>query len=171
VDGGHRGDRTLDRTRSLFDRTRSVSAQGLRACWTSDRTRWRVRSRSTGRVRSLWKLTGLQPDAGTVASGATSSASSRCFAGALLGLTSASGQLRDQRVRSSFARPVNSTSASGRASRMGGVCTCAFDPCDQRVWSARLLLNLVPNGSIRRGTSINTRWPAQGFLSHSLTYL
>jgi hypothetical protein len=41
------------------------------------------------------------------------------------GLTSASGQLRDQRVRSSVARPVNSTSASGRASRMGGVRTCA----------------------------------------------
>jgi hypothetical protein len=54
-----------------------------------------------------------------------SCASGRCFAGALLGLTSASGQLRDQRVQSSVARPVNSTRASGRASCMGGVRTCA----------------------------------------------
>jgi hypothetical protein len=30
VNGGHRGDRTLDRTRSLFDRTRPVSVQRLR---------------------------------------------------------------------------------------------------------------------------------------------
>jgi hypothetical protein len=30
ANGGHRGDRTLDRTRSLFDRTRLVSVQRLR---------------------------------------------------------------------------------------------------------------------------------------------
>jgi hypothetical protein len=30
ANGGHRGDRTLDRTRSLFDRTRPVSVQRLR---------------------------------------------------------------------------------------------------------------------------------------------
>jgi hypothetical protein len=105
------------------------------------------------------ELTGLQPDADIVASDATSSASGRWFTGALLGLTSASGQLRYQRVRSSFARLVNSTSVSGRASRMDGVRTCASGPCDQHVRSARLLRNLMPNGSIRRGTSINTHWP------------
>jgi hypothetical protein len=30
ANGGHRGDRTLDRTRSQFDRTRPVSVQRLR---------------------------------------------------------------------------------------------------------------------------------------------
>jgi hypothetical protein len=30
VNGGHRGDRTLNRTRSLFDRTRPVNVQRLR---------------------------------------------------------------------------------------------------------------------------------------------
>jgi hypothetical protein len=30
ANGGHRGDRTLDRTRSVFDRTRPVSVQRLR---------------------------------------------------------------------------------------------------------------------------------------------
>jgi hypothetical protein len=78
------------------------------------------------------------------------------------GLTSASGLLRDQRVRSSLARPDvyglvrpvelrSATSASG--------------PHDQRVRSARLQLFQVSNGSFRRGTSINTRWPAQGSIS------
>jgi hypothetical protein len=51
-------------------------------------------------------------------------------------LTSVSGQLRDQRVRSSFARLVNSLSASSRASRMGGVLTarpvCATSASGQR---------------------------------------
>jgi hypothetical protein len=50
VNGGHRGDRTC-----------LVSAQCLRTSRSCDRTRWRVRSRSTGRVRSrveaYWKLT------------------------------------------------------------------------------------------------------------------
>jgi hypothetical protein len=55
----------------------------------------------------------------------------------------------DQRVRSVTgpARPVELR---------------AFGLCNQRVRSARLQQNRVPNGSIRRGTSINTCWPAQG---------
>jgi hypothetical protein len=69
VNRGHRSDWTLDRTWSLFDRTRPVSVQRLRVSQLFDRTRWRVRSLSTGRVRSLRELTGLQPDAGTVAFG------------------------------------------------------------------------------------------------------
>jgi hypothetical protein len=89
-------------------------------------------------------------------------ASSRCFAGALLGLTSASGQLRDHASgRASRVRSI-STSASGRASRMGGVRTYAFGQFDQHVRSTRLQRFQVPNGSIRRGTSIYTRWSAQG---------
>jgi hypothetical protein len=39
VNGGHRGDRTLDRTRSLYDRTRLVSIQRLRVFQFDDRTR------------------------------------------------------------------------------------------------------------------------------------
>jgi hypothetical protein len=92
---GHSGDRTLDRTRSLFDQTRPVSVQRLRVFWFVDRTRWRIRSQSTGRVRSIRELTGLQPDAGSVASGQFSSTS---------------GPLRDQRVRSM--RPARSVGAS-----------------------------------------------------------
>jgi hypothetical protein len=66
----------------------------------SDRTRWHVRSRSIGRVQSLWELTRLQPDAGTVAFGQFCSAFGHYFVGALLRL--------DQRVRSVTgpARPV-----------------------------------------------------------------
>jgi hypothetical protein len=37
--GGHRGDRTLDRMRSLFDRTRPVSVQRLHVFQFDDRTR------------------------------------------------------------------------------------------------------------------------------------
>jgi hypothetical protein len=92
ANGGHRGDWTLDRTWSLFDRTRPVSVQRLRVSQLFDRTRWRVRSLSTGRVRSLRELTGLQPDADTMASGQFCSVSGRCFVGARLRL--------DQRVRS-----------------------------------------------------------------------
>jgi hypothetical protein len=100
ANGGHRSDRTLDRTRSLFDQTRSVSVQRLRVFWFFDRTRWRIRSQSSGRVWSIWDLTGLQPDAGTMASGQLCSVSSRCFVGVRLRL--------DQRVRSvmGLARPV-----------------------------------------------------------------
>jgi hypothetical protein len=97
VNGGHRGDWTLDRTRS-------VSAQRLRVSRYSDRTRWCVRSWLTGCVRSLWMHTGLIPNAGTVASSLSSSASGRYSLEHCSGLTSVSGQLRDQHVRSSFAR-------------------------------------------------------------------
>jgi hypothetical protein len=121
ANGGHRGDRTLDRTRSLFDRTRSVSVQRLRVSQLFDRTRWRVRSQSTGRVRSLRELTGLQPDAGTVASGQFCSASGRCFVVRCSSLTSASGP-DNERARSVLrgvgvvrsACPVSLTSASGQ---------------------------------------------------------
>jgi hypothetical protein len=114
ANGGHRGDRTLDRTRSLFDRMRPVNVQRLHVSRLSDRTRWRVRSLSTKRVRSFRELTGLQSDAGTVASDQFYGASGRCFVERCSGLTSASGPLRDQRVRSILARPVHATSASGR---------------------------------------------------------
>jgi hypothetical protein len=128
---GHRSDRTLDRTRSLFDRTRPVSAQCLRMSRCSDRTRWRV--------RSWWVLTGLKPDAGTVASGSSSVR--------IRSLTRWSAAWLDQRVRSVTgpARPVEL--------RTSGVC-------DQHVRSARLQQNQVPNGSFLWGTSINTCWPA-----------
>jgi hypothetical protein len=38
ANGGHRGDWTLDQTRSLFDRTRPVSVQHLRVFQFDDRT-------------------------------------------------------------------------------------------------------------------------------------
>jgi hypothetical protein len=114
ANGGHRSDQTLDRTWSPFDRTRPVSVQHLRVFQLVDRMRWRVRSRPTRHVRSLRELTGLQPDAGTVASGQFCSTSGRCFVVRCSGLTSASGPLRDQRVRSSFVRPVHATSTSGQ---------------------------------------------------------
>jgi hypothetical protein len=38
ANGGHKGDRTLDRTRSLFDRTRPVSVQRLHVFQFDDRT-------------------------------------------------------------------------------------------------------------------------------------
>jgi hypothetical protein len=132
ANGGHRGDWTLDRTRSLFDRTCPVSVQCLRVFWFFDQMWWRVRSQSIRCVRSFRDITGLQPDAGTVASVQFCSASGRCFLVRCSGLTSASGLLRDQRVRSvvhgvgavQSTHPVSLTSASG--------------PRDQRVWSARL---------------------------------
>jgi hypothetical protein len=114
ANGGHRGDQTLDRTRSLFDLTRPVSVQRLHVSQLFDRTRWHVRSLSTRRVQSFRELPGLQPDAVTIASGQFCSASGRCFIVCCSGLTSASGPLRDQRVRSSFARSVVAWSASGR---------------------------------------------------------
>jgi hypothetical protein len=157
---GHRSDRTLDRTLSLFDRTRPVSVQHLRVFLIFDRTRWCVRSQSTGRVRSFRELTGLQPDAGSM--------SGRCFVGARLRL--------DQRVRSVTepARPVVLRAFGPRDERVRSVLRkrrhCAIGASgqfDQRVRSAWLRLFQVPNSYIRRGTSINTRWPAQGSLLHS----
>jgi hypothetical protein len=83
----------------------------------------------------------------------------------------------DQRVRSVTgpARPFE-LRASGRCvERVRSVvherrlCVIgASDQLDQRVRSTRLQRFQVPNGYIRRGTSINTRWPAQG--SHFWTF-
>jgi hypothetical protein len=56
VNGGHRGDRTLDRTRSLYDRTRPVSIQRLRVFQFDDRTRsasGHYRPDASGRSGSL----------------------------------------------------------------------------------------------------------------------
>jgi hypothetical protein len=134
-----------------------------------DRTRWHVRSLSIGHVRSFRELTGLQPDAGTMASGQFCSASSRCFVGARLWL--------DQRVRSitGLARPVELRTSGRCVERVRSVLRersrCAIGASgqlDQRIWSARLWLFQVSNGYIRRGTSINTCWPAQGSLSCTL---
>jgi hypothetical protein len=58
--------------------------------------------------------TGLQPDAGTMASGQFYSTFGHSFVERCSGLTSASGPLRDRRVRSIPACPVHATSASGR---------------------------------------------------------
>jgi hypothetical protein len=68
----------------------------------------------SGRVRSWWVLIGLKPDASTVASGSSSSASDRSLVGVLLRL--------DQRVRSVMgpAHPVELR---------------AWVVCDQRVRS------------------------------------
>jgi hypothetical protein len=134
ANGGHRGDRTLDRTRSLFDRTRSVSAQRLRVSRYFDRTWWRVRSRLS--LLDSNRTSGVTRPVSSAAHPVADSL--ECCSG----LINASGQ--------GPARPVK-LHASGL--------------CDQRVRSARLLLNLVPNSSIQRGTSINTRWLAQD--SHS----
>jgi hypothetical protein len=86
----------------------------------------------------------------------------------------------DQRVRSVTGpvRPVV-TGASGRCDRRvrsvlretSRCATGASGQLDQRVRSTRLRLFQVSNGYIRRGTSINTRWPAQGSLSRTFDIL
>jgi hypothetical protein len=56
ANGGHRGDRTLNRTRSLVDRTCSVSVQRLRVFQFDDRTRsvsGNYRPDASGRSGSL----------------------------------------------------------------------------------------------------------------------
>jgi hypothetical protein len=56
ANGGHRGDRTLNRTRSLFDWTRPVSVQHLRVFQFDDRTRnvsGHCRPDTSGRSGSL----------------------------------------------------------------------------------------------------------------------
>jgi hypothetical protein len=154
-------------------RTRGARGAARGAATRSDRGRrggrWtdarRVRSRPTGRVRSLRELTRLQPDAGTVTSGQFSSASGRCFVGARF--------LFDQRIRSVTgpARLVK-PGASGRLGPARPVvlhgATSASGPRDQRIRSAWQQRFQVPNGSIRRDTSINTRWPAQSSRSCTL---
>jgi hypothetical protein len=126
------------------------------------------------RVRSLRELTGLQQDTGTVASSQFCSASSRCFVGRCLGLTSASGPLRDQRVQSCFARPVRMMSDEHVWLVLREHRRCAIGTsgqCDQSVRSARLQLFRVSNGYIQRCTSINTHWPAQGSFSWTFDIL
>jgi hypothetical protein len=75
---------------------------------------------------------------------------------------------------SSPARPVRyGTSASGPCDqrvrsvlRESSRCAIgASGQFDQRIRSTRFRLFQVRNDYIRRGTSINTRWPAQGSLS------
>jgi hypothetical protein len=56
ANGGHRGDRTLDRARSLYDRTRPVSVQRLHVFQFADRTRsasGHCRPDASGRSGSL----------------------------------------------------------------------------------------------------------------------
>jgi hypothetical protein len=112
--GGHRSDRTLDRTRSLFDRTCPVSVQRARVFqlfdWTrgasghsrSDASGHRGSLLDSNRTRALWRPVSSSARLVTVSL-------ERCS-----DLTSASSPSRDQRVRSSPARPAVATSASGR---------------------------------------------------------
>jgi hypothetical protein len=107
ANGGHRSDRTLDRTQSLFDRTRPVSVQRLREFQFVDRTRGASghgRPNASGRPESLLDSNRTRALWRPVSSPARPVAVSfeRCS-----GLTSASGHSRDQRVRSFIARPVS----------------------------------------------------------------
>jgi hypothetical protein len=127
ANGGHWGDRTLNRTRSWYDRTRPVNGSSCvwrgalgfvtgasghswgHRVWSGaqrdnskrgvDRTWWRVRSRSIGRVRSCvdayWTQTGCRCNV----SDQFYSASGRCFA--------STGVVRSARL-------VKFSSASGR---------------------------------------------------------
>jgi hypothetical protein len=52
--------------------------------------------------------------------------------------------------------------------RCSGLTSASGPLRDQRVRSARLQQFQLTNGYIRRGTSINTRWPAQGSNSCTL---
>jgi hypothetical protein len=109
VNGGHWGNRMLNRTWSRHDRTRPVSGSS-RLARDTRASRQRVRSlagpaRSVRHLEGLqivwsigyggvsshdqpdassheWTLTGLKPDAGCNASGQFCSASGQCFAGA-----------------------------------------------------------------------------------------
>jgi hypothetical protein len=114
ANGGHRSDRTLDRTRSLFDRTRPVSVQRVRVFQLFDRTRGASgHSRSDASGRSGCLLDSHR----TLVLWCPVSSSTRPVTVSLercSDLTSASGPSRDQHVRSSPARPVVATSASGR---------------------------------------------------------
>jgi hypothetical protein len=165
ANGGHTGDRTLDRTRSLCDRTHPVSVQRLHMSQLFYLTRCATghsRPDVSGRSRSLLDSNRTLALWHPVSSAARPVAVSleRCS-----GLSSASGPLRDQRVLLSPARLASYGSA--RPVELCGA-TSASGPRDQRVRSARLWLFQVPNGSIRRGTSINTRWPAQSSISCTL---
>jgi hypothetical protein len=91
------------------DRNHSLNSGAHAWTYSNNARSTNAMSRPTGRVRSWWELTGLQPDAGTIASGQFCSASGHCFVGALLRL--------DQHVRSVMgpARPVSATVAVSSA--------------------------------------------------------
>jgi hypothetical protein len=115
ANGGHRGDRTLDRTRSLYDRTRPVSVQRLRVFQFDDRKhsvsgpidrtrpviqgaywtptgRWHCGVRSVlQRVRSLFRCALLRLDQRV-----------RSVTGPARPVAPSASGLRDQRVRSVF---------------------------------------------------------------------
>jgi hypothetical protein len=74
ANGGHWGDRTLNRTRFRLDRTCPVSGSSC--------ARWRVRSHAIGRVRSRAGAYWKRLDAGTVTSGSSCGASGRWLTGA-----------------------------------------------------------------------------------------
>jgi hypothetical protein len=120
ANGGHRSDRTLDRMRSLFDRTRPVSVQRLREFQFVDRMRSASGRRGSlldsNRMRALWRPVSSPARPVPVSLEHDSD------------LTSASGQLQDRRVRSIPACPVVATSASGW-------CFAKEPLRDRRVWS------------------------------------
>jgi hypothetical protein len=114
VNGGHRVDWTLDRTRSLFDRTRLVSVQRLRVFLFLI-----GHGGASGHCRSdMFGHSGSLLDSNrTLALWRPVSSAARPVTASLehgLCLTSAFGPLRDQRARSILARPVHATSVSGR---------------------------------------------------------
>jgi hypothetical protein len=85
-------------------------------------------------------------------------------------VTSASGRC-DRRVRSVFQKYRCATGASGQCCETSRCATGVSGQLDQRVRSTRFQLFKVSNGYIRRGTSINTRWTAQGSLSRTFDIL
>jgi hypothetical protein len=106
----------LDRTRSLFDRTRSVSVQRLHVFQFIDRTR---NAFGHNRPDAYDRSGSLLDSNRTLALWHPVSSAARPVDVSLergSGMTSTFGPLRDQRVWSYFARPVCTTSAFGRCS-------------------------------------------------------
>jgi hypothetical protein len=177
ANGGHSGDRTLNRTRSRFDRTRPVSSSrqsgarvlGSRTSASGHSRDRRVRSgaqrelqniRSIGRVRSRWDLTGLKPNAECSASGRLSGASGRC-----VWLLAHSDRWRIGRPCLNLER----TRGRCRAIRRGWARPVRFD---RHVRSSRK----TPSKGVQQlysfGMLINTCWLALGEVSwHFLTLL
>jgi hypothetical protein len=116
ANGDHRGDRTLDRTRSMFTgRVRSV----LSVCPCLGFLIGRGGASGHGRPDASGRRGSLLDSNRTLVLWRPVSSAARPVADSLercSGLTSASGPLRDQCVRSSFARPVR---ASGQRD-----CSC-----------------------------------------------
>jgi hypothetical protein len=161
ANGCHRGDRTLDRTRSLFDRTRPVSVQRLHVFQLFDQTldrTWslfdRTRSVSVQRLRVFQLFDRMR----------NASGHSRPDVSGL------SRSLVDSNRTRALWRPVRHAvrPVTVLLERCSGLTSASGPLRVQRVWSARLQLFQVPNGYIRRGTSINTRWPAQSSISLAL---